>query len=137
MSVLAYHTTSTQAARIIAQQGFRIPVRASHSRTDAAGMGGSFFRTVFVTRKKPSWRSHISMPYGPALITVRIDGSLLHWQRRPGKSFVDDMHYAIRTAKKLRVAGVDSGRDDYGLWIVDPRAIRIISVEPYKYARSR
>ncbi len=50
MSVLAYHTTSTRAARLIAAHGFRVPQRSSHSATDAPGMGGAFFRTVFVTQ---------------------------------------------------------------------------------------
>jgi hypothetical protein len=131
MSVLAYHTTSARSARLIAQHGFRVPQRSSHSATDAPGMGGSFFRTVFVTRKKPSTRARDY--YGTALITVRVDGALLHWQPRPGEGFVDAMRRHIRAAKRLRVAGVDTGRDDYGIMVVDPRAIRIVDIDLYRF----
>jgi hypothetical protein len=134
--VLAYHTTSTRAARLIAQQGFRVPQRSSHSATDAPGMGGTFFRTIFVTKKMPSTRArevYSSMPYGPALITVRLSGKYIPFQLRPGELFVDGMQRHIRTAKRLGVAGVDMGRDDYGIMVVDPRAIRIVSIDPHRF----
>ena len=134
--MLAYHTTSNRSAALIAKSGFRVPQRASHSATDAAGMGGSFFRAVFVTKKKPSPRAsgaHASLPYGPALITVRLRGKYIPWQQRPDELFVDALYRHIRAAKRLSVAGIDTGRDDYGVLVVDPRAIQIVRVEYDKY----
>jgi hypothetical protein len=133
VSVLAYHTTSTRAARAIAAHGFRVPQRSSHSATDAPGMGGSFFRTVFVTKKMPSARAQDY--YGPALITVRLSGKYIPWQPRPGEGFIDAMRRHIRLAKRLGVAGVDTGRDDYGIMVVDPRAIRVVAIQPAKFSR--
>ncbi len=132
MSVLAYHTTSPASARLIAAHGFRVPQRASHSATDAPGMGGAFFRTIFVTKKKPSKRAGDF--YGAALITVEVRGPLIPWTQKPDEGFVDAMRRNIRRAKQLGARGVDTGRDDYGIMVVDPRAIQILRVEPHKFA---
>lgn len=132
MSVLAYHTTSPRFARLIAAGGFRVPARASHSRTDAPGMGGTFFRAVFVTPRKPT----ATRAYGPALITLRLSGKLIPYQARPGEGMVAAMQRHIRMAKRLGAAGVDMspGWPDYGIMVVDPRAIRILKVQTRAFA---
>lgn len=96
-------------------------------------MGGLFFRAVFFQRKRPDWR----FTYGPALITARLHGKLIPYSARPGEGMVSAMQRSIRTARRVGAVGVDMGRDDYGIMIVDPRAIEIVRVSTRAYSVPR
>jgi hypothetical protein len=116
MGLVAYHSTTRRLATAIARSGFRVPSELAHSRTDAAV--GDFFPAVFFARRPDRL-------YGDALISVRLHGHLMRLRHHRGESMSEALHRSLEKAKIAGAIGVDSGRDDVGIAIIDPASIEI------------
>ena len=118
MRLVAYHSTGAEQARSIMSRGFRIPRTAEESSTDAPY--GDFFPAIFFARSP-------DMFYGPALFEVMLEGKFTRLRPRRGESYAVALHRAIGEASRRGIDGVDSGRDDVGIAVVNPDAITMVA----------